>query len=91
MEIILLSRVFNSLSITFIKLSTYTPQANSFAERLNTTLLNEMRVTLVEVFTDNRFSGEAVLHAAELHNQTATPVLEMRSPVEVLMRHEFDS
>ncbi len=68
----------------------YTRLSNGRAERYNRTVLDKVRSMLEESGLPMRFWGEAVLHAAQLHNVTASAVLDNRTPIEVLFGYRPD-
>lgn len=57
-----------------------TPQYNGVAERINRTLLNNVRVMLADADLPNVFWFEALTYAVHLHNLSPTRTLENMTP-----------
>ena len=64
--------------------SSYTPQSNGLAERMNRTLLNKTRALLKGASMAKGYWGEALRHATYVFNRTSTKSLQGKSPHEVL-------
>jgi hypothetical protein len=61
-----------------------TPQQNGIAERKNGHLLDVTRALLFHKSVPKQYWGEAVLTAAHLINRLPSPILDFKSPTEIL-------
>ncbi|PNX72588.1 copia LTR rider, partial [Trifolium pratense] len=61
----------------------YTPQQNGLAERMNMTLLEQVRCMLLRAGLPKRFWGEAVNTAAYLINRCPSTRIDLKTPMEV--------
>lgn len=78
----------NKIGIELTTLSAYSPQDSCLAEHMNRSLLNKGHAMLhCKAYTNKLFWGEALLQAVFLHNRTVTPVLNMKTPQEVLLKN----
>lgn len=60
-----------------------TPEYNGVAERMNRTLLNQVRAVIIDSGLPNFLWGEALLHIAYVRNRSPTRALDDRTPYEV--------
>lgn len=66
-----------SMGITLTDSSSYKPQSNGSAEVMN---LDKARLMVKLAGLPTGYGAESIKHAADLHNQTRTKVLKMRTP-----------
>lgn len=80
-----LKRELNGIEAEQTKSSAYTPQLNGVAERKIQTLLAKVRAMLSQAGMYHRFGGEEIINAAYVHKRTCTLVLNMKTPMNMLL------
>lgn len=84
-EFVKMRKAFERKGITLTTSSPYSPQSNGLAERMNRILAEKARAMLDHSGLCKKYWVEAVRQAADLHNRTATPELNNKTPMEVLL------
>lgn len=90
-EVFTLKKKLNRLRVEQTTSLVYTPRANGVAERMNLTLLTKARAMLHEAGMNDKFWGEASLTAAYTQNRIITPVLNMKTAMEMLLEKAPDN
>lgn len=65
--------------------SIYTTLSNGLAERIIRTLLDKFRIMVRHAALSEEIEGGDLSHVESLHNRTAIPLLNVKTPVEVLL------
>lgn len=73
-----------NIGIDFETSSRYSPRSNGVIERFNRKLLIKARSLLLQSNLPLSYWGEAMIHAINLHNITATPTLHGKTPYDML-------
>lgn len=90
-EFLSLKRGLNMVGAMLTTSSAYMPESNGLAKQINKTILSKVRDMIGEASLHGCFREETLTLAADIHNQTATPVLNMNLPIRMLMGNAPDS
>lgn len=84
-EFLPIRKRLESMSINLINSSPHTPEPNALVERKYRKLLDKACSMLEYAGLPIRYCGDAIKHTEDLHNQTVTKALNMRTSMEALL------